>query len=250
MWVILNPKHTLREPQMILSSEHILDVALQLCSQIKPPFQISSIEMDEDEWVLVSDDTLKCLERDNVILFIRMLLQANSRIVPDLPSEVLMAHLCMLAPKLPIDLVPIVEASLNGRIDTVDGLRTKLEHALELSRDRQMQSKTDRLHWDIGFDTHIGHRKAWFSQTNQDNFNYAAHDQAAVFAVADGISTSTAGSGDLASRVAVAIIDKFWSDSKGQYLEMNDEELLHLYTMLETIEYNICGCQTQTEKTH
>ena len=110
---------------MILSSEHILDVAIQLCSQIKPPFQISSIEMEEDEWVLVSDDTLKCLERDNVVLFIRMLLQANSRIIPrDLPSEVLMAHLCMLAPKLPIDLVPIIEAGLNGRIDTIDGLST------------------------------------------------------------------------------------------------------------------------------
>ena len=46
--------------------------------------------MEEDEWVLISDDTLKCLERDNVLLFIRMLLRANSRIVPrDLPSEVL-----------------------------------------------------------------------------------------------------------------------------------------------------------------
>ena len=73
---------------MILPSEHILDVAIQLCAQIKPPFQISSIEMDEDEWVLISDDTLKCLERDNVLLFIRMLLRANSRIVPkDLPVK-------------------------------------------------------------------------------------------------------------------------------------------------------------------
>ena len=87
----------------------------------------------------------------------------------------------MLAPRLPIDLVPIIEASLNGRIDTIDGLRTRLEHALELSRDRQMQSKIDRLHWDIGFDTHIGQRKAWFSQTNQDNFYFSAHDHAARF---------------------------------------------------------------------
>ena len=44
-----------------------------------------------------------------------------------------MAHLCMLAPRLPVDLVPIIEAALNGRIDTIDGLRTRLEHALELS---------------------------------------------------------------------------------------------------------------------
>ena len=67
---------------MLLPSEQILDVAIQLCAQITPPFQISSIEMEEDEWVLISDDTLKCLERDNVLLFIRMLLRANSRIVP------------------------------------------------------------------------------------------------------------------------------------------------------------------------
>ena len=236
---------------MLLPSEKILDVAIHLCAQITPPFQISSIEVEDDEWVLISDDTLKCLERDNVLLFIRMLLRANSRIIPrELPSEVLMAHLCMLAPRLPIDLIPIIEAALNGRIDTVDGLRTRLEHAQELTRDRQMQSKIDRLHWDIGFDTHIGQRKAWFSQTNQDNFYFSAHDQAALFAVADGISTSTAGSGDLASRIAVAIIDKFWNDTKSQYLEMDDQEIQsHLYTMLETINYNICEfAKTQTEK--
>lgn len=227
---------------MLLPSEEILDVAIRLCSQITPPFQISSIEIENDEWVLVSDDTLKCLERDNVLLFMRLILQANSRIIPrDLPSEILMAHLCMLAPKLPIDLVPIIEAALNGRIETIDGLRTKLEHAQELTRDRQMQSKIDRLHWDIGFDTHIGQRKALFSQTNQDSFYFSIHDQTAIFAVADGISTSTAGSGDLASRIAVTVIDKFWNDTKSQYLEMSDEELqAHLYVMLETINYNIC----------
>ena len=227
---------------MLLSSEHILDIAIRLCAQIKSPFQISSIEMEDDEWVLISDDTLKCLERDNVLLFLRLLLQANSRIIPrDLPSEILMAHLCMLAPKLPVDLVPIIEAGLNGRIETVDALRTKLEHAQELTRDRQMQSKIDRLHWDIGFDTHIGQRKALFSQTNQDSFYFSVYDQTAIFAVADGISTSTAGSGDLASRIAVTVIDKFWKESKSQYLEMTDEELqAHLYMMLETINYNIC----------
>ena len=113
-----------------------------------------------------------------------------------------------------------------------------------------MQSKIDRLHWDIGFDTHIGQRKAWFSQTNQDNFISLHTTTRTIFAVADGISTSTAGSGDLASRIAVAIIDKFWTDTKSQYIEMDDEEIqAHLYTMLETINYNICEfAKTQTEK--
>ena len=123
----------------------------------------------------------------------------------------------MVAPKLPIDLVPIIEAGLDGRIETIVELKRRLNHALELQRDRQMQSKLDRLHWDIGYDTHIGRRKAWFSQTNQDNFYFAVHDQVALIAVADGISTSSAGTGDLASRITVHIIDKFWHDHKEQY---------------------------------
>lgn len=236
---------------MILASEDILAVAIDLCNQITPPFQISSIEMEDEKWTLISDDTLKCLEKDNIKIFLRLLLQANSRIIPQkLQSEVLMAHLAMLAPKLPLDLVPIIESGLNRRIETIDALRSKLEHALELTRDRQMHQKIDRLHWDIGFDTHIGMRKSRFSQTNQDNFYFSTHDNAAIFAVADGISTSTAGSGDLASRIAVAIIDKFWNDSKTTYLEMSDQEVqTHLYTMLETINYNICEfAKTQTEK--
>ena len=236
---------------MILASEDILTVALELCNQITPPFRISSLEMDENKWVLISDDTLKCLEKDNVQIFLRMVLQANSRIIPrDLQSEILMAHLSMLAPKLPLDLVPIIEAGLNGRIESVDALRSKLEHALELTRDRQMHNKMGRLHWDIGFDTHIGQRKAKFSQTNQDNFFFAIQDQVALFAVADGISTSTAGSGDLASRITVAIIDKFWNETSSQYKDMDDQEIqTHLYTMMETINYNICEfAKTQTEK--
>ncbi len=236
---------------MLIASEDILPIAIDLCAQITPPFQVSSIELEDDQWVLVSDDTYKCLERDNVQIFVRLLLQANSRIIPrELPSEILMAHLSMLAPKLPLDLVPIIEAGLNGRIETVAELKSKLEHALELTRDRLMHTKIDRLHWDIGFDTHIGMRKSRFAQTNQDNFFFAVQDQVALFAVADGISTSTAGSGDLASRVAVAIIDKFWSETKSQYLSMDDEEVrVHLYTLLETINYNICElAKTQTDK--
>ena len=69
---------------MLLPSEQILDVAIQLCAQINPPFQISSIEMEEDEWVLISDDTLKCLERDNVLLFIRLLFAPTHGLSPEI----------------------------------------------------------------------------------------------------------------------------------------------------------------------
>jgi protein phosphatase len=236
---------------MLIKSEDILQIATNLCDQFNPPFQLASLEMDEDTWVLISDDELKCLEKDNVQIFLRLLLRANSRIVPPkIASEILLPHLSMIAPKLPIDLVPIIEAGLSGRIETIADLKRRLNHALELQRDRLMQSKLDRLHWDIGFDTHIGRRKAWFSQTNQDNFYFAVHDQVALIAVADGISTSSAGTGDLASRITVHIIDKFWHDHKEEYASMDEDEIqAHLYQMLETINFNICEiAKTQTEK--
>ena len=192
----------------------------------------------------------KCLERENVQLFLDKLLRANSRIVPgDITSDVLLAHLCMVAPKLPIDLVPVLEAGLDGRIETIEELKSKLNHAQELDKDRQMQSKMDRLHWDIGYDTHIGRRKSWFSQTNQDNFFFATHDQVALMMVADGISTSTAGTGDLASKIASHIVQKFWDDNKHQYIEWTGEELqAHLYEIMEMINYNIRDCQNSDRK--
>lgn len=235
---------------MLLKSEDILHVAVQLCEQFNPPYQVSSIEQDDDSWVLLSDEMFKCLERENVQLFLDKLLRANSRIVPgDITSDVLMAHLCMVAPKLPIDLVPVLESGLNGQIETIEELKSKLNHALELNKDRQMHSKMDRLHWDIGYDTHIGRRKSWFSQTNQDNFFFATHDQVALMMVADGISTSTAGTGDLASKIASHIVQKFWDDNKHRYIEWNGEEIqAHLYEIMEMINYNICEiAKTQTE---
>ena len=67
---------------MLIKSENILQIATQLCDQINPPFQLASLEPDDDQWVLLSDDELKCLEKDNVQIFLRLLLRANSRIVP------------------------------------------------------------------------------------------------------------------------------------------------------------------------
>ncbi len=62
-----------------------------------------------------------------------------------------------------------------------------------------------------GFDTHIGLVKSLIGQTNQDAFLLLGDPECALFCVADGISTSTAGSGDLASGLLVRTLRLQWA---------------------------------------
>ncbi len=62
-----------------------------------------------------------------------------------------------------------------------------------------------------GFDTHIGTLKALAGQTNQDSFLLLGDPEHALVMVADGISTATAGSGDLASSLAARTLRLQWT---------------------------------------
>ena len=62
-----------------------------------------------------------------------------------------------------------------------------------------------------GFDTHIGTFKALAGQTNQDSFLVLGDPEHALVMVADGISTATAGSGDLASSLAARTLRLQWT---------------------------------------
>lgn len=67
-----------------------------------------------------------------------------------------------------------------------------------------------------GFDTHVGLVKSLIGQTNQDAFLLLGDPDCALFCVADGISTSTAGSGDLASALLVRTLRLQWATHGGE----------------------------------
>ncbi len=63
-----------------------------------------------------------------------------------------------------------------------------------------------------GFDTHIGISKSVTHQANQDAFLALGDPDCAIVAVADGISTSNAGTGDLASALCVRALRSHWTE--------------------------------------
>ena len=79
--------------------------------------------------------------------------------------------------------------------------------------------------WQVGFDTHIGVRKSWISQTNQDCFFFDRYKNSAILLVADGISISSAGSGDVASNITAQTVAHFWSECKETLLDQGVREI-------------------------
>ena len=67
-----------------------------------------------------------------------------------------------------------------------------------------------RAQVEIGHDTHIGAIKSRLGQTNQDALFWQSEGDLSLLVVADGISTSTAGSGDLAAGLLVQTFARSW----------------------------------------
>ena len=99
---------------------------------------------------------------------------------------------------------------------------------------------------DIGYDTHIGFTKSRRMQTNQDAVYYAQNEQTSIMLVADGISVSTAGSGNLASALLVQAVASLWDRDSGKFEGMDDEGRLEwLEAALATGNQSICDTAKQ-----
>ncbi len=81
-----------------------------------------------------------------------------------------------------------------------------------------------------GFDTHIGTLKSLAGQTNQDSFLLLGEPAHALVMVADGISTSTAGSGDIASNLAARTLRLQWSGQHESLRNATAEEAWRFLT--------------------
>lgn len=98
----------------------------------------------------------------------------------------------------------------------VDGL--DLARRLALSRSvwsvRERLPRNHGAELAVGFDTHIGTLKALAGQVNQDALLLLGEPEHAFLLVADGISTATAGSGDLASSLVARTLKLRWQSNR------------------------------------
>jgi|GEM_PF-5200813 len=158
----------------------------------------------------------------------------------DIPGETLIAHMTMLAPNIPLDSIPIFQDAICGQISSLELLEDRLQAAQERTSNRTTP-KTQELGWDLEFDTHIGKRKALLGQTNQDYFYAQKEGEDIIFLVADGISICTAGSGNLASNIAVQVVHHMYQEQKENLRTMNLKDIEQfLCHVLQNANFNIC----------
>ncbi len=118
-------------------------------------------------------------------------------------------------PALPPELLGVLRYGLarDPTLRPPDGIA--LAHSLGIARAvwKLRASLPSLAHAELvaGFDTHIGTFKSLASQTNQDSFLLLGDPEHALVMVADGISTATAGSGDLASSLTARTMRLQWT---------------------------------------
>lgn len=148
-------------------------------------------------------------------------------------STQLLAHAAGLAPLLAADWLAVCAEAV-GTIDhprsVADGLAlwAALERAQATARVRETCPERGSVDLELGYDTHIGAAKARLGQTNQDAIFFHTHRDLSVLVVADGISTCTAGSGNLASAILIQTVASAW-ESQSETLARNDEAELFAF---------------------
>ena len=156
--------------------------------------------------------------REDVHAAARLLVERAIGTLPPSPQvrvHDLLVHLPQLVPAAPVDLVAVLTRALSPE----PGLRPRngldlweqLASAQAIAAVRRDAPHRPLAKLEIGSDTHIGAAKARRGQTNQDAVFWEQDGAVSVLLVADGISVSTAGSGDLASGLLVEVVSEAWT---------------------------------------
>lgn len=148
----------------------------------------------------------------------------------DLAGHDVLSCVAEIAPDLPFELIGVLERalSLDPVAHTADGFA--LLHDAELARASHRVRGAFPLRRDArvvaGFDTHIGIAKALGGQVNQDAVLLAGEPDHALLLVADGISLCSVGSGDLASRLLVESMRRWWQETGPSLKEASPARVL------------------------
>jgi len=190
--------------------------------------------------------------REDVRDGMRMLLEAAVGPLPadaPLADNDLLPHINQLRSDLPSDWIAVAMVAMATEISDrhSDGvaLWTQLCMGAALDRVRSNVPNFNRP-IDIATDTHIGHAKSRRMQTNQDAVYFAQNDDCSLLLVADGISVSTAGSGNLASALLVQAVAKLWERDGHRLTDLDDEALMNwIEAALVTSNRSICDTSMQ-----
>ena len=191
--------------------------------------------------------------REDVRDAMRLVLEAAAGPLPIdrlVTDDQLLPHALILRPDLPLDWMGVCARALavdTGRrpIDGID-LWAQLARA---EANHQVRSQTPRQPYkrlDVAHDTHIGIMKSRLMQTNQDAVFYAQAAHLSVLLVADGISVSTAGSGNLASALCVKAVAAAWQKDLKTLLTA-DESTVRTWLEDTLASANLAICEASKE---
>lgn len=162
-------------------------------------------------------------------------------------DDAMLAHLASLAPDVPIDWISIANRAMSARSDLRPGdglaLWLELEHAQATARLREAAPPRTNLDLELGHDTHIGAVKARLGQTNQDALFFHHHGPLTLLLVGDGISISSAGSGNLASALLVQAVASLWEEKADALVNAEDERIF-AFLREALAEANTAVCET------
>jgi serine/threonine protein phosphatase PrpC len=169
---------------------------------------------------------------DDVRDAMRALLEAAVGPLPTeraVQDEELLAHASLLRPDLPVDWLAVLGQSLavdrNKRPQNGLALWSRLKRA-QASHAVRKTLPPHRLNTlSLAHDTHIGILKSRIMQTNQDAVFFDAKSAITILLVADGISVSTVGTGNLASALLVQSMAATWERSYQRLIKATTHEV-------------------------
>ena len=218
-----------------------------LCEQIDSKMQITNISYQNSNCSFDRSSEPSSME-ENIQYLVRYLLQEHSPLCAlNIPVDILLAHINMLAPDLPLDTLTLIQDAISGTISDPNTALARIEELY--AKQEQRTTPIPTYCWNIDFDTHIGKRKAAMGQTNQDHFFIGDDGRNALLMVVDGISVSNAGSGNMASNIAVQVVEHMWRQEKEKLREASSENIDKiLVDMLYNANHSICEAAQNLSK--
>lgn len=188
--------------------------------------------------------------RDDVRFVVRLVLEQVAGLLPspqDVAEADLVPVLAGIVPDLGPELLAVAVEALGeeAALRPADGvaLLERLSVAEAVATLRAALGHIPGAHATAGFNTHIGIVKSVSSQTNQDAFLLVGEPAHALVAVCDGISQSTAGTGDLASSIVVRALRQHWQEH-GAGLVDAPPARVHAWLDQALDRANTCVCET------
>ena len=120
---------------------------------------------------------------------------------------------------------------------------TQVQASMQAEKSRTApKSSVVNASLEVGFDSHIGRAKLLSSQVNEDALFVDASGPTAFVVLCDGISTCTAGRGDLASNRVCQVFSDAWRRDRSQILEQPDSRVFSWFEQI-TKQANDAVCR-------